>query len=62
MERRRKQQTSEMPTEYQQKVSIGVFLSYGYTDFAYDINGVDVYVVDNKKYIKVQQVVEDCGI
>ncbi len=62
MKKRIKPHISEAPTESQQMIAIAVFLQYGSKNVAYDANGVDVYVVDNKKYIKVEQVEVDCSI
>lgn len=62
MRKRYKPHISEAPTESQLKVAIAVFLQYGSKNVAFDANGVDVYVVDNKKHVKVEQVEVDCSI
>jgi hypothetical protein len=59
-QQKRKLQTSAMPTEHQINVQFIVFLQYGHKNFAYDVNGEDVYVIRDKKYIKVQIEEIDC--
>jgi hypothetical protein len=61
-QRKGRPRTLVSPTEHQKNVQLAVFMLYGYEKFAADVNGEDVYIIRDNKYIKVLQVLEDWGI